>query len=109
MDKKNPFSQQHLNFIKNNWRLYVLMLPALVWVSIFVYYPMYGLIIAFKDFRPRMGITGSPWASPLLKHFADFFSTNIAWNTISNTVILSVLTILISFPVPIIFALLLFL
>jgi putative aldouronate transport system permease protein len=93
--------------VHNNWRLYALMLPALAWVGIFVYYPMYGLVIAFKDFRPRMGITGSPWASPLFKHFADFFSTNIAWNTIANTLILSVLTILISFPVPIIFALLL--
>jgi putative aldouronate transport system permease protein len=95
------------DFVNNNWRLYVLMLPALVWVILFVYTPMYGLVIAFKDFRARLGITGSPWASPLFKHFAAFFSTNIAWNTIVNTVILSLLTILISFPVPVIFALLL--
>jgi putative aldouronate transport system permease protein len=91
----------------NSWRLYALMLPALVWVAVFVYTPMYGLIIAFKDFRARSGITGSPWASPLFKHFTAFFSTNIAWITITNTLILSVLTILVSFPVPIVFALLL--
>jgi putative aldouronate transport system permease protein len=68
---------------------------------------MYGLIIAFKDFRVRSGIIGSPWANPLFKHFSAFFSTSIAWTTISNTVILSLLAILISFPIPVIFALLL--
>ncbi|MDR2792655.1 MAG: ABC transporter permease subunit [Treponema sp.] len=92
---------------QKNWRLYTLMLPALVWVGVFVYAPMYGLIIAFKDFRARIGITGSPWADPPFKHFTAFFSTNIAWTTIGNTLALSMLTLLISFPVPIIFALLL--
>jgi putative aldouronate transport system permease protein len=92
---------------QKNWRLYTLMLPALVWLGCFAYAPMYGLIIAFKDFRARSGIMGSPWANPLFKHFTSFFSTSIAWTTITNTLILSLLTLLISFPVPIIFALLL--
>jgi putative aldouronate transport system permease protein len=92
---------------RNNWRLYVLVLPALAWLGFFAYAPIYGLIIAFKSFRPRLGIMGSPWAEPLFKHFIDFFSTTIAFNTITNTIILSLLTILISFPVPIIFAILL--
>jgi putative aldouronate transport system permease protein len=91
----------------DNWRLYVLVLPALAWLGFFAYAPMYGLIIAFKSFRPRLGITASPWAEPLFEHFIDFFSTNIAFNTIANTIILSLLTILISFPVPIVFAILL--
>ncbi|MDR1970637.1 MAG: ABC transporter permease subunit [Treponema sp.] len=95
------------SLFRDNWRLYVLVLPALAWLGVFAYAPMYGLTIAFKNFRPRSGITGSPWAQPLFKHFIDFFSTNIAFNTISNTIILSLLTILISFPVPIIFAILL--
>jgi putative aldouronate transport system permease protein len=90
-----------------NWRLYTLMLPALVWVGTFAYAPMYGLVIAFKDFRARAGIGGSPWADPLLRHFTAFFSTNIAWTTITNTLLLSILTLLVSFPVPIVFALLL--
>ncbi|MDR1636560.1 MAG: ABC transporter permease subunit [Treponema sp.] len=68
---------------------------------------MYGLVIAFKDFRARAGIGGSPWSDPLFRHFTAFFSTNIAWTTITNTLLLSILTLLISFPVPIIFALLL--
>ena len=92
---------------KHNWRLYILMLPALAWLLVLVYYPMYGLLIAFKNFKPRLGITGSPFAEPILKHFGTFFSTNIAGITISNTLVLSGLTLLISFPVPIIFALLL--
>lgn len=92
---------------KSNWQLYVFLLPGLIWVLVFAYAPMYGLLISFKDFKPRIGITGSPWAEPLFKHFTAFFSTNIAWTTIKNTLVLSVMTILISFPIPIIFALLL--
>ncbi len=93
--------------IQHNWRLYVLMLPAIVWLAVFAYYPMYGLLIAFKDFKAASGIVGSPWAQPLWKHFADFFSTSVARTVIVNTIALSLLTILISFPIPIIFALLL--
>lgn len=93
--------------IARNWRLYVLMLPALIWLIVFAYVPMYGMVIAFKDYKAKMGILGSPWAEPLFKHFSSFFSTSIAPQVIKNTVVLSLLTILISFPVPIIFALLL--
>lgn len=90
-----------------NWRLYVLMMPALLWLIVFAYMPMYGILIAFKDYKGKMGILGSPWAQPIFKHFISFFRTSIASQVISNTVILSLLTILISFPVPVIFALLL--
>ena len=90
-----------------NWRLYVLMLPALLWLIVFAYMPMYGILIAFKDYKGKMGIMGSPWAEPILKHFTSFFSTSVAPQIIGNTIILSLLTILISFPVPVIFALLL--
>lgn len=91
--------------ILRSWQLYVLLLPALVWLIVFCYRPMYGLIIAFKDFRIRQGILASPWAG--LKHFKQFFSTYNAKNIILNTVILSVENLLISFPIPVIFALLL--
>lgn len=90
-----------------NWRLYVLMSPALIWLLVFAYMPMYGILIAFKDYKGKLGIMGSPWATPLFRHFTDFFSTSTAATIISNTVILSLFTILISFPVPILFALLL--
>lgn len=89
------------------WQLFAFLLPALAWLAVFAYYPMYGLIIAFKDYKGRMGILGSPWAEPVFKHFGTFFNTSIAMNAIGNTVAISLLTLVIGFPIPIIFALLL--
>jgi putative aldouronate transport system permease protein len=89
------------------WQLYVLLLPALVWVLVFAYYPMYGLIIAFKDYKIRAGILGSPWTTPLLNYFNQFFSTSIALQAIRNTIVISLESLVIAFPVPIIFAILL--
>jgi putative aldouronate transport system permease protein len=89
------------------WQLYVLLIPALLWAAVFAYYPMYGLIIAFKDYKIRVGILGSPWADPIYKYFQQFFSTSIAVNAIRNTIVLSIESILFAFPIPIIFALLL--
>lgn len=95
------------NKILRNWRLYVLLCPAVIWVLVFAYYPMYGLLIAFKDFKIRKGIMASPWVVPIWKHFSQFFNTSIAMTAISNTIIISALSLLIAFPIPIIFALLL--
>ena len=85
--------------VLEKWQLYVLLLPALLWLAVFAYYPMYGLLIAFKDYKGRMGILGSPWAAPLFKHFETFFSTSIAVNAIWNTVIVSLLTLAVGFPI----------
>ena len=89
------------------WQLYVLLIPALLWAVIFAYYPMYGVVIAFKDYKIRAGILGSPWADPILKYFQQFFSTIIALNAIKNTIVISLESLVIAFPIPIIFALLL--
>lgn len=89
------------------WQLYVLLIPALVWAIVFAYYPMYGVIIAFKDYQIRAGILKSPWATPLFKYFQQFFSTSIALTAIKNTIIVSLESLVIAFPIPIIFALLL--
>lgn len=89
------------------WRLYVLLLPALIWLVIFCYVPMYGVLIAFKDFKVKLGIVASPWAEPLFKYFIQFFQTSLAVNTIWNTLALSALQLIFGFPIPIIFALLL--
>lgn len=91
----------------NCWQLYVLLIPALLWSAVFAYYPMYGLVIAFKDYKIRKGIMGSSWADPLFKYFEQFFSTSIAVHAIQNTVIISLESLLIAFPIPIIFAILL--
>ena len=89
------------------WQLYILLIPALIWLIVFAYYPMYGLIIAFKDFKGRMGIMGSPWADPIFKYFKMFFSTSIAMTAIKNTIVISLESLIIGFPIPVIFALLL--
>ena len=54
------------------WQLYILLIPALIWLIVFAYYPMYGLIIAFKDFKGRMGIMGSP--SVVWSAYGSFFA-----------------------------------
>jgi len=93
--------------ILGGWQLYVLLIPALVCLIVFAYYPMYGLVIAFKNFKIRAGILASPWADPIFKYFTQFFSTSIAVNAIVNTVLLSLYQLLFAFWVPIVFALLL--
>lgn len=101
----SSWGQSAKRILLRNWRLYVLLLPALVWLILFCYIPMYGISIAFVDFKPKLGITNSPWAG--LKWFETFFSTSQAVKTIKNTIILSVMGIVAGFPAPIIFALLL--
>ena len=94
--------------ILSSWLLYVLLLPAVIWLILFSFYPIYGVIIAFKDFKMRGGgILGSPWANPIWKYFQQFFSTSIATTAIWNTIVLSLEQLIVSFPIPIIFALLL--
>ena len=68
-------------------------------LAIFAYYPMYGVIIAFKDFNSRRCILGSPWADPIFKYFQQFFSTPIAVTTIKNTILLALEQLVISFPI----------
>ena len=89
---------------RRDWRLYILLLPALVWLLIFCYAPMYGILMAFKNYRVDMGIIGSPWAG--FKYFKMFFESNIFSTSIINTLRISILSLVISFPVPILFALL---
>ena len=91
--------------VARNWRLYILLLPALIWLIVFCYSTMYGVTLAFKDFSIRKGILNSPWAG--LKYFRQFFSTSIASQVIKNTLILSLQSLVFVFPIPILFALLL--
>lgn len=84
---------------------YLFMLPGIIWFIIFSYIPMYGLTVAFKDFNFIGGITGSPWAG--LKYFKEFFNFYQSWEIIRNTLTISVMKLVIGFPMPIILALLL--
>jgi putative aldouronate transport system permease protein len=87
---------------RKNWQLYVLILPVLAYFLIFHYAPMYGLQIAFKDFIASKGITGSEWVG--LKHFKQFFTSYYATRIIFNTLGVSVMQLIIGFPMPIILA-----
>ncbi|MBD7908234.1 ABC transporter permease [Sporosarcina gallistercoris] len=91
--------------VTKNWQLYVLISPVILYFLIFHYFPLYGLQIAFKDFIASKGIIGSPWVG--LKHFERFFDSYYFWRLIKNTVGIGVFTLVVSFPIPIILALLL--
>lgn len=91
--------------IGHNWGLYLLMLPSLVLLALFAYKPMYGIVIAFKDYKNSLGIMGSPWADPLFKYFNKFFNSYQFGATIRNTLALSLYNMAVSFPIPILLAL----
>ncbi|MEK3723965.1 ABC transporter permease [Paenibacillus sp. FSL H8-0034] len=93
-----------LKSVRRNWDLYLLILPVVAYFIIFQYLPMYGVQIAFKDFMAVKGIGGSPWVG--LKHFERFFNSYYAWRLVRNTVGLSLYQLVVSFPIPIILALL---
>lgn len=89
--------------LKESFPMYVLMLPSIVIFLLFTYYPMYGVLIAFKDFSPAKGIWGSSWAG--VENFRQYFNSYQFWPTIKNTLVISIYTILVTFPLPIALAL----
>ncbi|HLR43337.1 MAG TPA: ABC transporter permease subunit [Pseudogracilibacillus sp.] len=91
--------------IRKNWQLYLLVFPTILYFIIFHYFPMYGLQIAFKDFIAAKGITGSDWVG--FKHFIRFFNSYSFWSLLRNTLLLNLYELVITFPIPIIFALML--
>jgi putative aldouronate transport system permease protein len=88
-----------------NRTVYLMLLPVVVYYLIFHYGPMYGLQIAFKDFRPAEGFLGSPWVG--FKHFESFFGSVYFERILVNTLMLSLYSLIFFFPAGIIFALLL--
>lgn len=90
--------------MKKYYPFYLFLIPALVIVILFSYAPMYGIIIAFKDFKMARGILGSEWVG--FAHFQKIFSDPNFYRVLFNTIRLSVLSLVTSFPVTIIFALL---
>jgi len=88
-----------------NKYLYIMLVPVVAYFIVFEYVPMYGAIIAFKNFNPFQGIWGSSWAG--LKHFEQFFESYYFFRLLRNTVLLSVYSLLFMFPAAIVFALLL--
>ncbi len=91
--------------IKRNWILYLFLIPALVYLAVFNYAPIYGLQIAFKNFRIADGFGGSEWVG--LKWFTRFFNTPRFWSILKNTLTISIYSLLVSFPLSILLALIL--
>ena len=94
--------------IKKFHGAYLLIIPVIIYYLVFVYKPMYGVIIAFKNFNPGKGIWGSPWADNFgFEHFIDFITSFYFGRTVKNTLTISLTSLIFGFPIPIIFALLL--
>lgn len=111
--KNKPFYKQerkkrrakNLLLARQNYMLYLFVLPAFLYILVFCYWPMNGIVLAFKNYSGALGIWGSPWAG--FTYFEEFFSsyrfTTLLWNTIS----ISLYSLIAGFPMPIILALIL--
>ena len=93
-----------MNIKQHPW-FYVMIIPAIAYFIVFHYAPMYGVIIAFQDYKPFKGISGSAWVG--LKHFSTFITGPFFWRLLRNTLSINIGMLLFGFPLPIIFALLL--
>lgn len=108
LEKSNQLSfKQRLSKVNKkimrHWQLYVILLIPVVLVAIFSYGPMYGLQIAFKDYIPTYGISGSKWVG--FKHFINFINSHQFSRLIGNTITISLYSLIAGFPIPIILAL----
>lgn len=85
-----------------NWQLWIMLFPAMLYILIFCYVPMYGVQLAFRDYSFKAGITGGNWAG--LKYFKQYFENPMFFTTLKNTFVISLTSIVVGFPVPIILA-----
>ncbi|MBO4368189.1 MAG: sugar ABC transporter permease [Clostridia bacterium] len=103
---QQPYSRsrwrRYLAPYKRNWDLYLLLIPAIALYIIFNYVPMYGVQIAFRNYKAKAGILGSPWVG--LKHFQRFFRSYYAQRLVFNTLGIGVYSLAVGFPIPIILA-----
>ncbi|MBQ4435139.1 MAG: sugar ABC transporter permease [Clostridia bacterium] len=93
-----------LRRLMESWQLYVLLLPTMAYMFVFNYVPMYGLQIAFRNYEARSGFWGSTWVG--VRHFRDFFSSPQFSQLLINTLRISLTSLVFSFPLPILLALL---
>jgi putative aldouronate transport system permease protein len=96
------FQALHLA-LTTHWRLFLLLAPLMLWFLVFTYKPMLGLQIAFKDFSLFKGVSGSPWIG--LENFAALFADEQFLRAIGNTLTISLLSLMLAFPAPILLSL----
>ena len=97
-------ARRTLQQMKKSYMLYIFLLPAVIMVAIFCYAPMYGVLMAFQNYSPSKGILGSPWVG--FEWFERFFNIPRFWQILGNTMTLSVYSLIVGFPIPIILAVL---
>ena len=100
--KKNSFLYSFYGY-KKYFPLVVMFLPAIIYFFVFKYVPMYGIVLAFKDYNISKGIMGSEWVG--LEHFEKLMRTSTFTRSVRNTIIISFGKIIFGFPAPIILAL----
>lgn len=99
-----PFHRRLIRDFKMNKIVYAMAVPCILYFFIYHYWPMYGALIAFKEFSPRLGILGSPWVG--FKYFEEFFGSAYFVRTLKNTLVINFYNLIFGFPAPIILALL---
>lgn len=104
MNKKPLGARIALDFRRNKFK-YIVVLPVIIYLFIFSYKPMYGIVIAFQNYKPILGIERSQWVG--LAHFKSFFNDVYFWRLLRNTLSMSLLSVVFSFPAPILLALIL--
>ena len=97
--RKKPFRQRLRRDMRENWVVYLLLLPVIIWYIIFCYLPMFGIVMAFENFKFAKGLFGSAWVG--FKNFQKFFSSYYFWRLLRNTLTLSIKDLIFSFPAPI--------
>ena len=100
-----PRKRSFLETLKKDWSLWTFCIPGIILTFIFSYIPMYGVQIAFRRFNAKQGSWGSPWVG--LRYFQRFIDSPYFVRTVTNTLILSIYGLIVSFPIPILLALML--
>ena len=100
--KLNSSISWRRDFAKNKW-MYIFSIPIVVFLFVFCYIPMFGVIISFQDFKFLEGFSGSPWLG--LQHFLTAFESSKFWQVLRNSLVLNLIRLFTSFPAPIILAL----
>ena len=96
-------TRKFLTAVRKDYGLYLLFLVPLIWYLVFMYYPMYGLQIAFRRYNAKLGITGSPWVG--LANYRRLFGSYDFKNVFANTLIIAGLNFVFGFPAPVLLAL----
>ena len=95
-------AKKRYSALKRFWPLYLLLLPSLIYLAVFSYWPMYGVQIAFRSYNASLGFSGSEWVG--IKHFIKFITYPDFWQLIGNTLAITLYRLIASFPLPIILA-----